>query len=369
MAVLLRLCSLLGQGVGGVAEQKVHPRCGLLQRSAGSRVPRKEEAQTLPSRAEDRFRRCSAAVGQYDALALLKRLPLLHRHPQRPGLLGRKAPGPGQIEAVALTRDPVAGGDRRQLCPLRPAAEALPERRRGVQHLGADRIGQRPGQHPQRGPDLAEAFRAVQRQRAGTTLTAQRLQKPRQAEDVVAVVVGQADGVQLHQVDPGPAGGGLGALAAVEQKAVPPAFGHCRRKCAVGQGHGGRRAQQCNGQHKSLRITKILIAIVYHTLRPGTIAHRRSSGHRMGQTRKGGVLYAASAARAACSIVPPSGASAPSGSSRGGPLSVLQLRSRSGVQPPGAAGVHPPRTGLGERIAPLKSLRNAGQPPCKTQGG
>ena len=71
-----------------------------------------------------------------------------------------------------------------------------------------------------------------------------------QAEDVVAVVMGQADGVHLHQVDSGPAGGSLGSLAAVEQEAVSSAFGHRRREGAVGQGHGGRCTQQCNGQHK-----------------------------------------------------------------------------------------------------------------------
>lgn len=84
----------------------------------------------------------------------------------------------------------------------------------------------------------------------GFVLLMQRLQQPRQAEDVVAVVMGQADGVHLHQVDSGPAGGSLGPLAAVEQEAVSSAFGHRRREGAVGQGHGGRCTQQCNGQHK-----------------------------------------------------------------------------------------------------------------------
>ena len=81
------------------------------------------------------------------------------------------------------------------------------------------------------------------------------LQQAGQAEDMVAVVVGQADGVQLHQVDPGAAGSGLGALAAVEQQAVPAAVGHRRRQGAIGQGHGGRCAQQSNGQHKKSSVS------------------------------------------------------------------------------------------------------------------
>ena len=143
----------------------------------------------------------------------------------------------------------MAGRHRRELRALGPAAEFFAERRRGVQHLRADQIRQRPRQHPQGRPDFAEPLRPVQRQRAGAALTAQRLQQPRQAEDVVAVVMGQADGVHLHQVDSGPAGGSLGPLAAVEQEAVSSAFGHRSREGAVGQGHGGRCTQQCNGQH------------------------------------------------------------------------------------------------------------------------
>ena len=68
---------------------------------------------------------------------------------------------------------------------------------------------------------------------------------------MVAVIVGQADGIQLHQVDPGAAGRRLRALAAVKQQGVAPTFGQRGGQSTVRQGHGGRRAQQCNGQHNS----------------------------------------------------------------------------------------------------------------------
>ena len=60
---------------------------------------------------------------------------------------------------------------------------------------------------------------------------------------MVAVIMGQADGVRTHQVDPGTAGRRLGALAAVEQQAVAAAGCKGRTEGAVRQRHGGRRAQ------------------------------------------------------------------------------------------------------------------------------
>ena len=88
------------------------------------------------------------------------------------------------------------------------------------------------------------------------------------------------------------------------------------------------------------------MAIVYHTLRPGTIAQPHPDRHKMAQTTKGGVLYAASAARASHLVVPPPGTAASGGGSGGDALFSLRLRGRGGVQPPGAAGVHPSRTGF-----------------------
>ena len=57
-------------------------------------------------------------------------------------------------------------------------------------------------------------------------------------------------------------------------------------------------------------------------------------------------MYAASAARASHLVVPPPGTAAYGGGSGGDALFSLRLRGRGGVQPPGAAGVHPSRTGF-----------------------
>lgn len=57
-------------------------------------------------------------------------------------------------------------------------------------------------------------------------------------------------------------------------------------------------------------------------------------------------MYAASAARASHFVVPPPGAAASGGGSGGDALFSLRLHGRGGVQPPGAAGVHPSRTGF-----------------------
>ena len=67
---------------------------------------------------------------------------------------------------------------------------------------------------------------------------------------MVAVVVGQADGVRAHQVDACFVRRRLRALAAVQQQAVAAAGRKGGRKGPVRQRHGGRRAQQCDGQHK-----------------------------------------------------------------------------------------------------------------------
>ena len=86
---------------------------------------------------------------------------------------------------------------------------------------------------------------------------------------MVSVVMGQADGVRTHQIHPGAAGGSLGALAAVQQQAVPAALRHRGGQGALRQRHGGSRAQQCNGQHKQFLRGSSLLS--YHKPRLCTI--------------------------------------------------------------------------------------------------
>ena len=93
--------------------------------------------------------------------------------------------------------------------------------------------------------------------------------KPGQTKDMIPVVVGQTDGVCAHQVHPGAAGSGLGALAAVQQQAVPAALRHSGGQGALRQRHGSSRAQQCNGQHKQFLRGSSLLS--YHKPRRCTI--------------------------------------------------------------------------------------------------
>ena len=62
---------------------------------------------------------------------------------------------------------------------------------------------------------------------------------------------------------------GLGALAAVQQQAVPAALRHSGGQGALRQRHGGSRAQQCNGQHKQFLRGSSLLS--YHKPRRCTI--------------------------------------------------------------------------------------------------
>ena len=177
---------------------------------------------------------------------------MLHRHPQRPGLLRRKFARTGQRQLVAKAFYPVLCGKRHQPRTGRPARAQRIQRQRLARHkhLRLYRIGQRAGQCPHRRPDIRQALRTQQRKRPCAVLRPQSLQKARQTKDVVAMVVGQADGICPHQVHARTARCRLRALAAVPQQAVAAAGSKRRRECPVRQWHGSRSAQQCNGQHK-----------------------------------------------------------------------------------------------------------------------
>ena len=252
MPPLLCLRLLLVVGVGGIAEEKVGVLRGLFQCRAGGGITREHEPQTPACRAQHIRGSDHRPVFQRDALAPLEQLPCRHRNVQCPGLCRVKAARPGQVEPVAPAGHPVPGAERRKLRPRRPAGgEGGQVDGVCVQLHSPDRVRQRPGQGAQGGPDLPQPLGAVKGQRALPALTAQRLQQARQAEDMVAVIVGQADGIQLHQVDSGAAGRRLRALAAVKQQGMAPTFGQRGGQGTVRQGHGGRRTQQCNGQHNS----------------------------------------------------------------------------------------------------------------------
>ena len=251
VAPLLGLCFLLRQRIGGVAEQQVCILCRLQIIRAGGRIAGKYHAQPL-TRGTQHLRRLHRSALHGNALPFLQQLPLLHRHPQRLGLLRRKFACTGQLQPVAKAFYPVLCGKRHQPRTGRPAIAQRIQRQRLARHkhLRLHRIGQRAGQCPHRRPDIRQALRTQQRKRPCAALRPQSLQKARQTKDVVAMVVGQADGICPHQVHARTARCRLRALAAVPQQAVAAAGSKRRRECPVRQWHGSRSAQQCDGQHK-----------------------------------------------------------------------------------------------------------------------
>ena len=111
------------------------------------------------------------------------------------------------------------------------------------------RKGQRPGHAQKRLHQPGQPRRAGQQQRPGAALGGHRLPQARQAEDMVAVVVGQQHRVDLAGADAPAAGGGLGALAAVDQQAAPPCRDGQAGQGAAGQRLGAAAPQQCDSQH------------------------------------------------------------------------------------------------------------------------
>lgn len=248
---LTGLVFLLRKGIGGIAYQQVCVMRRLQIIRAGGRIAGKYHAQPL-ARCAQHLRRLHRSALHGNALPFLQQLPLLHRHPQRPGLLRREFACTGQLQPVAKAFYPVLCGKRHQPRTGRPALAQRIQRQRLARHkhLRLHRIGQRAGQCPYRRPDIRQALRTQQRKRPCAVLRPQSLQKARQTKDVVAMVVGQADGICPHQVHACPVCRCLRTLAAVPQQAVTATGSKRRRECPVRQWHGSRSAQQCNGQHK-----------------------------------------------------------------------------------------------------------------------
>ena len=85
---LTGLVFLLRKGIGGIAYQQVCVMRRLQIIRAGGRIAGKYHAQPL-ARGAQHLRRLHRSALHGNALPFLQQLPLLHRHPQRPGLLRR----------------------------------------------------------------------------------------------------------------------------------------------------------------------------------------------------------------------------------------------------------------------------------------
>ena len=99
----------------------------------------------------------------------------------------------------------------------------------GSGRLPGNRVGQRPRQQADGGGKSLLPRRAVDRQRCGAVQAGQRLQQPRQAQNMVAMVVGQQHSLDAVGADAVPAQADLGTLAAVQQQgAALHRYGHGR---------------------------------------------------------------------------------------------------------------------------------------------
>ena len=113
----------------------------------------------------------------------------------------------------------------------------------------ACRVRLRPGQRRDGLRHRLDALGAVDRQRLGAVQAAQGLQKTGQAQNVVAVVVGQQHRRKPIRADAVPPQADLRALAAVQQHAAPAHRDRGGGQCAVRQRLRATRAQQGYFQH------------------------------------------------------------------------------------------------------------------------
>ena len=115
--------------------------------------------------------------------------------------------------------------------------------------LPAHRVRLRPGQCRDGLRHRLDALGAVDHQRLGAVQAAQGLQKTGQAQNVVAVVVGQQHRRKPIRADAVPPQADLRALAAVQQHAAPAHRDRGGGQCAVRQRLRAARAQQGYFQH------------------------------------------------------------------------------------------------------------------------
>ena len=107
-----------------------------------------------------------------------------------------------------------------------------------------DRIGEVPEDTPQAREQVAQAGRAVDRQRHLAPAQREGLQHPRQAEVVVGVEVRQEDVLEVDEADVGAQELALRPLAAVDEQPVAAAADERRRGRPLGGGSRARRPEE-----------------------------------------------------------------------------------------------------------------------------
>ena len=117
----------------------------------------------------------------------------------------------------------------------------------GLELGDPQRVAQAAEGEAQGAEQLAQAARAVDRQRAVAVAQVERLQQARQPEPVVQVEVRDEDVVEVGQAD-GAHELALRALAAVEQDAIPAAAHQHGGQTAPRGGHRAGRAGEEDGE-------------------------------------------------------------------------------------------------------------------------
>ena len=180
------------------------------------------------------------AAREHDGLPALELAALpAGRHAERVG--------DGDVEAAGTLRlgDQVA--DRLRAVVDRERADlvvAAVEHVAGAELDGLDRVGEAAEDPPKRAEQVAEARRAVERQRHLAAAEGERLQHPGQPEVVVGVEVREEDVLEVDQPDVRAQELPLRPLAAVDQEPVAAAADQRRRRGPLGGGSRARRPEE-----------------------------------------------------------------------------------------------------------------------------
>ena len=197
-------------------------------------------------------RRLAEHVGRRDGAAGLQRHVLPRLQPPARRAVGHAEPvGSGDVEPPGTLglHERVAERvgavlDREPLDRVLPALEGLPR----LELDDGQRIRQPPDERPQPVEELAQAPRPVDRERRLVAAAqCERLQHPRQAEEVVGMEVREEDLLQVGQADRRPLQLPLRPLAAVEEEPLAAAPHEQRRGLRAVRSASTRR---CRGRRR-----------------------------------------------------------------------------------------------------------------------
>jgi hypothetical protein len=225
---------------GRLVDEQVGRARGLEDRPRRGGVPRQHDLAARPRLAQHHVRRDDGTVGERHRVAPLQS-PALRpgRHAERIRRLDVEAPGARRLhERVADGGNAVVDGKGAELVAVTRDDVPRPE-------LDERVLVREPAEDAaQRGEELAQPPRAVDRDRQLPAAERERLQHPGQAEIVVGVVVRQEDVRELGKPDRRAEQLALRPLAAVEQQPLTLAADQQRSRRALRGRHRAGRAEE-----------------------------------------------------------------------------------------------------------------------------